>query len=436
MRMGLAILMLVVACGGHPETPAPDASPVPPQITVATTMMAHMARGEYDAVLAMFAKQGPTAADLAALWKEVAPEGGELIETRGTVDPADSKIVYADAQLKWGTVRATIEVVDGKVAHFMCKPIYTDPHYVDNQTHDEEVAIGSGPTALRGILTTPGGKGPWPVVLLVQGSGPSDLDEWGPGENIMPFRNLAGGLASKGVAVLRVDKVTWAHHWTAHHFDIATFTVKEEYLDPVGEAIAFLAKRFDKVFVLGHSMGGWMLPWIMKEHPEVDGGIIAAGNARNIGDLLVEQDQWLTQVNNPGVTEQQLALLRGIDEDKVRRIHDPNLAEDTDPNLLPFGSPAHGWKFVQSYDAPAVIATLDRPFLLLQGERDYNVTMVDHEMWKKALAGRSDTVAKSYPTLNHLFIEGVGKATPAELTKGGYVHESVVEDIAAWIKAR
>jgi fermentation-respiration switch protein FrsA (DUF1100 family) len=72
--------------------------------------------------------------------------------------------------------------------------------------------------------------------------------------------------------------------------------------------------------------------------------------------------------------------------------------------------------------------------LVLQGERDYQVTMKDFAGWKAALEGRKNVEFKSFPKLNHLFIEGEGKSTPSEYEKVGHVAAYVVEDIAAWIK--
>ncbi len=71
--------------------------------------------------------------------------------------------------------------------------------------------------------------------------------------------------------------------------------------------------------------------------------------------------------------------------------------------------------------------------LILQGERDYQVTQADLEGWRSALRGRSDVTIKSYPTLNHLFMVGEGKATPAEYERPGKVAEFVLDDIANWI---
>jgi fermentation-respiration switch protein FrsA (DUF1100 family) len=77
---------------------------------------------------------------------------------------------------------------------------------------------------------------------------------------------------------------------------------------------------------------------------------------------------------------------------------------------------------------------LKTPLLILQGERDYQVTMDNFAAWKKGLAGRPNVTLKTYPKLNHLFIEGEGKSTPADYEKPGHVSEAVIADIAGWIK--
>ena len=74
---------------------------------------------------------------------------------------------------------------------------------------ETEVTVGSAPWALPGTLSMPTGNGPFPAVVLVAGSGPQDRDETiGPNA---PLRDLAWGLASNGIAVLRYDKRTKAH---------------------------------------------------------------------------------------------------------------------------------------------------------------------------------------------------------------------------------
>jgi fermentation-respiration switch protein FrsA (DUF1100 family) len=98
------------------------------------------------------------------------------------------------------------------------------------------------------------------------------------------------------------------------------------------------------------------------------------------------------------------------------------------------GSTTAYWVDFVKYDPTKAAQNLQQPMLILQGERDYQVTMADFDGWKKALAARKNVTFKSYPRLNHLFAEGEGKSKPAEYQKPGHVAKEVIDDIAGWIK--
>lgn len=99
-----------------------------------------------------------------------------------------------------------------------------------------------------------------------------------------------------------------------------------------------------------------------------------------------------------------------------------------------FGVPASYWLDLRGYDPAESAKTLKQPMLILQGERDYQVTMEDFKRWNTVLAGKGNVTFKSYPGLNHLFIAGTNRSTPLEYEQPGHVDVRVVEDIASWIK--
>jgi fermentation-respiration switch protein FrsA (DUF1100 family) len=136
-----------------------------------------------------------------------------------------------------------------------------------------------------------------------------------------------------------------------------------------------------------------------------------------------------------------MAGLDGVnDEQEKRRIAELRAEVDKVKALAPgatgiaLGVPASYWLDLRGYNPPEAAKALKKPFLILHGERDYQVTQVDFEAWKRALAGRPDVTFKSYPGLNHMFIAGEGIAGPAEYQRPGHVALAVVEDIAAWIR--
>ena len=97
------------------------------------------------------------------------------------------------------------------------------------------------------------------------------------------------------------------------------------------------------------------------------------------------------------------------------------------------GVAAAYWLDLKGYDPAAFAKKLAMPMLILQGERDYQVTMTDFGLWKAAWAAQGRGV-KSYPALNLLFVAGEGKSLPAEYNKPGHVAPQVIADIAAFIK--
>ena len=87
--------------------------------------------------------------------------------------------------------------------------------------------------------------------------------------------------------------------------------------------------------------------------------------------------------------------------------------------------------------ADALLAgALTLPMLILQGERDYQVTLADLEGWRNAVGSRANVSIKSYPTLNHLFLPGEGKSTPSEYERAGHIPDVVLDDIATWLRTR
>lgn len=310
---------------------------------------------------------------------------------------------------------------------------YSLPAYVKSDSFRErEVVVGKGNWALPGTLTIPNGSGPFPAIVLVHGSGPNDRDESiGPNK---PFRDLAGGLASQGIAVLRYEKRTKAH--PAKMTSIKELTVKEEVVDDALAAIDLLKKTAEvdkkKIFVLGHSLGGMLAPRIVSEDSSVAGMISLAGATRPLEDVIPDQYEYLFELDKTISPEEQ----KQLDEVRATRKKVKALTkEDKDSKDLLFGVPASYWLDLRDYDPPKVAHGLKQPFLLLQGERDYQVTMRDFGAWKSVLGARENVTFKSFPTLNHLFIAGTGKPTPAEYDIAGHVDEAVITEIGKWIKA-
>ena len=313
---------------------------------------------------------------------------------------------------------------------------YEPPTYAKPDSFQErEVVVGTREWALPGTLALPVGNGPFSALVLVHGSGPHDRDESiSPNK---PFRDLAWGLASRNVAVLRYEKRTKEH--AAQLAPIKDdITVKEEVIEDVLAAVDMLQRtpgiHSDRIFVLGHSLGGMLIPRIGALAPNISGLVVVAGPTRPMEDVILEQMSYIFGLDGAlsEAEEMQLAQIQA----QVARVRDPSLSVATPATDLPLGVPAKYWLDLRDYDPPEAARKLKQPMLILQGGRDYQVTMQDFEGWQNALSSRQDVQFKMYPRLNHLFIEGEGKSTPAEYEQAGHVAEIVVDDIARWIRQR
>jgi dienelactone hydrolase len=320
---------------------------------------------------------------------------------------------------------------EGHIAGLFFVPGYQAPAYVrQSSLREQDVTIGNGEWQLRGTLTLPAGVGPFPAVVLVHGSGPQDRDESiGPNK---PFRDLAEGLTTNGVAVLRYEKRTKAH---GAKMVAAGITIREETIDDALAAVALLRRTpgIDpkKIFVLGHSLGGTCAPRIGQLDPGIGGLILLAGSNRPFEEVLVEQFDYILSLG--GMPEDKR---KGIEKQRQQAadMKSLKLTPETPAAQLPLGLTAGYLLSLRECDPKGIVAKIQQPVLVLQGERDYQVTMEDFRGWQQALQGRSNATYKTYANLNHCFMEGVGKARPEEYVKAGHVAQEVIVDIAAWIK--
>jgi len=300
---------------------------------------------------------------------------------------------------------------------------WSPPEYIDSTAFVErDVTIGEGEWKLPGTLSIPKGAGPFPAVVLVHGSGPQDRDETVSANK--PFRDLAGGLASRGVVVLRYEKRTRVYG--PQMASLKNLTVQQETIDDAIKAVQLLRQQREvdpkRVFVLGHSLGGYLAPRIAEQEPQIAGVIILAGSVRPMEDLILEQTEYL------GLTGAQLNSLK----QQVAKIKQLQRGQTDGSPIL--NVPPSYWLDLRGYDPALEAQKLHCQMFILQGGRDYQVTKIDFDLWRAALSNQKKVTFHWYPALNHLFIAGEGKSLPAEYDKPGHVAVEVIDDIATWVK--
>jgi uncharacterized protein len=281
-------------------------------------------------------------------------------------------------------------------------------------------------------MSLPRQGGPLPAVVLLGGSGPVDRDET-IGRN-KPFKDLAWGLASRGVAVLRFDKVTHAHGQEV--VKDPGFTVTDEYVPHAAAAIRALRQQpavdAGRVFVLGHSLGGTAAPRVVAAEPSVAGLVIMAGGTQPMHWAAVRQVRYIASLD-PATAAASQPTIEAMTR-QARLIDSPGLSPSTPASELLFGVPAPYWLDLRGYDPAAAAAALGKPVLILQGGRDYQATVADDLAgWEAGLTGRPDVTVRVYAADNHLFFPGSGPSTPAEYEPAQHVDPAVIADIAEWL---
>lgn len=398
-------------------------------------------RADYAAAVARFDATMSAALPSAALeqtWKSL-QQGVGAFKALGSAR-TEKEGAYQVVRLRCEFERATLEMklafdAQHRIAGLFFTPPtaeYSLPSYAKPERVEErELTVGEGEWALPATLTLPRGVAKAPAVVLVHGSGPNDRDE-SVGAN-KPFRDLALGLGARGIATLRYEKRTKVHG-PKLAADLS-LTVNEETVHDAVLAVAKLRSMPEidpsRVFIAGHSLGGMLAPRIAERAPELRGLVVLAGNTRAVYDMVPEQIAYIASLDGRTSDEEsaQLAEVKRVAE-RIRAL-EAGAAPNPGERLL--GAGAAYWKDLAGYDPPARARALGKPIFVAQGGRDYQVTKVDFEAWKKALDGRPGAKLVLYPELNHLLGAGTGPSHPQEYEQRAEVDAKLLGDLTAFI---
>jgi uncharacterized protein len=397
--------------------------------TRAQSFIAALEKRDFDAAAKDFSEAMTKALPndkLDAMWTALQKQVGKFKkQSRIRREPSGlNQVLYVTCEFERAALEARIAFdAAGHIAGLSFVPPDTGapPPYVrKNSFVESAITVGSGEWKLPGTLTMPKGDGPFPAVVLVHGSGPQDRDE--SIGALKPFRDLAWGLATRGIAVLRYEKRTREHPLKV--VALPSFTLKEETIDDALLAAALLrhSQGIDpkRVLIVGHSQGALLAPRMALADRDLAGIVLMAAPSRTLVTLILEQTERELKTASDEATRKLLTILRSIGE----KLKNGKVTAETPRSEL-LGMTAGYWLEFRDYLAPPDAVKLALPILILQGEADNQVTMEDFAGWKKALAGRKDVSFKSYPKLGHPFVD------PG---KSKYVAEEVVADIADWIQ--
>ena len=410
-----------------------------------------LAQGEYQQVFDQSSPDlqtalGGTADGLAAVWTQLEHLYGSFQNiTNTTAQEQDGDIIaqiicsFAYADVTFIVALATDGLMIGlSVSNVRQKAI--------ESTADQTLFV-SEPVTLRpgeedetqGLLTLPNGDGPFPTVIMMQGSGASDMNETLFGTAV--FRDLAEGLAQAGVASIRYDKYTYAHSdlILANPELQAKLTVREEYILDAKDALALLQAdgRIGDIYLMGHSQGGMLVPRIMQTlgAENIAGGIILNGTPLAFWEVQLYQ-LLAYYADAPENERAEAEAYAAAETEKAGQLM--SMTDEELLNTTLFETSAYYAQDEMSVDAAQTAIALGKPLLIVQGGKDWQVPPAKGiEAWQTALDGQLAADYLLYPNMNHMLfnMEGEPVGDTSDYQAGSVASQALIADIAAWILA-
>ena len=313
---------------------------------------------------------------------------------------------------------------------------------------DEDVSYANPAASitLAATLTIPPGKGPFPAVLLITGSGPQDHDEALMGHR--PFLVLSDYLTRRGIAVLRADDRGIGK--SGGNFASGTTA---DFATDAEAGVAYLKARHEvdshKIGLIGHSEGGIIAPMVAARNPDVAYIVMMAGSGVPGDQILVAQSRLIAEAAGQSTAEAEknaneerevLALVKNQKdtaalETELRKGMAVKGSEvQVDAQMKVLTSP--WFQYFITYDPAEALRKVQCPVLALNGEKDLQVPPKQNlPAIRRALeeGGNKHFETDELPGLNHLF-QTAATGSPTEYAE---IEETIspvaLEKMAGWI---
>jgi len=312
---------------------------------------------------------------------------------------------------------------------------------------ESEVSFQTEDSAIAGTLAVPDGKGPFPAVIIVTGSGPFDRngDEDAArvealreaGHPVLAanstYRDIAEGLSREGMVTLRYDKRGTGNN-TGERSDFP-----EPSLRDLRAAVAFLRDNPsvdpERIALLGHGLGGLWALMVTAEDTGIAALGVMATPARVYSEVIIEQYKGSRRLAGGNDTGGDAAI------EQQRALYAQLRSGELDPATLPepTRSQLEWLKAIMDMAGADYARQIKRPALILQGEKDlFTVIPEEAQLLKEAFieGGNEEVELVVFPDLDHLF-----RPTPDEPSMQLYYEDrgpiptEVVDTIVDWMKA-
>lgn len=332
----------------------------------------------------------------------------------------------------------------------------------------EDVTFDNDDVTLAGTLTLPEGEGPFPVVVLISGSGPQDRDEsLAPAADIKPFRLLADGITRAGVAVLRYDD----RGVGASTGDFSSATT-EDFASDAAAAVDYLLSREDiipqQIGLLGHSEGGIAAAILGATNPNIAFVIALAGSGVSGADVLFKQNERILLAS--GAPQEQIdqqieflkrafELVEAEDVDALEQFIEESILaqmewvsdeereavgdlEDFARQNAPLQAAqlmSDWYRFFLEYDPAADWARITVPVLAIFGDLDVQVDSEQNAPAVEAAldeAGNEDVTIVTISGMNHIGQEAETGGVDEYSTLEPTFHPDLLPAITGWLLER
>lgn len=448
-RALLGLITATTLCGCSPQD-GPPASPTPSptdperieRLTKeATALTRGMVDGDLQPIIDRGTDQLKQAADASALetaWRQVSEPRGKVVEVAGAgllEQRQDMTLIVVLIDFDQGrlAVQYIFDAEDRIGGFHFRDPLPADEAAVGKGETEppsqpypaEKVSVGEH--SLTGEYLTPTSEvTPLPVTaILLAGSGPADMDGRVGGTHIL--KDLAWGLAAAGIASLRHNKRYYEHP----DLDQGAVTLDTEVLDDLAAALDLVkglpGSAGHRIVVIGHSLGGMLVPHILATHADLAGGVILAGSPRHLAEIL--RDQLVRQLGEGEGTD---AERTAIEADAESAMSITGGSE----NIL--GLPRGYWESVTRVHGSLTddLAASGDPLLILHGDDDGQLPVgTDYEPWAEVASG-SAVERNLFPGLNHLLMPTAGTKGNLDYLTPNNLSSEVVETITDWLQRR
>lgn len=301
-----------------------------------------------------------------------------------------------DGELKQEEITGTFTQQGQSFPFVLTKGIKKDDELEAGEGELVEVNVEGG--VMQGKVQIPDEAGPFPVAIIIAGSGPTDKDGNStaiPGKN-NSLKMLAEALATEGVASIRYDKrgigdnISLSGNEEDLRFD--------DYIDDAAAWIKYAQNdgSFSNVSVIGHSEGS-LIGMIASEREDADAFVSIAGAGKPVDEVLISQLE--TQLSGDLLEESEDILAELKQGETVQNVS-PELQSVFRPSVQPY---MISWL---EYDPQQEIAKLKSPVLIINGSRDLQVPVSDAESLHHA---NQDSELLIIEDMNHVL-----KAAPAD----------------------